>query len=122
MYGGPQQPAFVNTIVNLTGISLQLIESLDAKHEIKFRHQPLPRPQRWNAELRIHNSSCAFFCCYVMVWPIIISQSIDWHRSDFRSSSVEAYLTPVESQRTNWVTLARHIVRTLISCYIIALN
>jgi hypothetical protein len=43
-------------------------------------------------------------------------QSIDWHRSDYRSSSVEAYLTPVESQRTNWVTLGRHIVNPLYSC------
>ncbi|KAK7052557.1 glucose oxidase [Favolaschia claudopus] len=36
--------------------------------------------------------------------------SINWHDADHRSSSVQAYLTPVESQRTNWVTLGRHIV------------
>ncbi|KAJ7143798.1 hypothetical protein C8R44DRAFT_758923 [Mycena epipterygia] len=75
MYGGPQQPAFVNTIVNLTGIS-------------HFQ------------DLNGGTPNC------VSITPL----SIDWHRSDFRSSSVEAYLTPVESQRTNWVTLARHIV------------
>ncbi|KAF7368744.1 Glucose oxidase [Mycena venus] len=36
--------------------------------------------------------------------------SINWHDSDHRSSSVQAYLTPVQSQRTNWVTLGQHIV------------
>ncbi|KAK7052564.1 glucose oxidase [Favolaschia claudopus] len=36
--------------------------------------------------------------------------SINWHDSDHRSSSVQAYLTPVEGQRTNWVTLGRHLV------------
>ncbi|KAJ7896341.1 hypothetical protein B0H14DRAFT_500451 [Mycena olivaceomarginata] len=75
MYGGPQQPAFVNTIVNLTGIS-------------HFQ------------DLNGGTPNC------VSITPL----SIDWHRSDHRSSSVEAYLTPVESQRTNWVTLGRHIV------------
>ncbi|KAJ7732667.1 hypothetical protein B0H16DRAFT_1381392 [Mycena metata] len=75
MYGGPQQPAFVNTIVNLTGIS-------------HFK------------DLNGGTPNC------VSITPL----SIDWHRSDYRSSSVEAYLSPVESARTNWVTLARHIV------------
>ncbi|KAF7374150.1 Glucose oxidase [Mycena sanguinolenta] len=40
--------------------------------------------------------------------------SINWHDSDHRSSSVEAYLTPVESQRTNWVTLGQHIVTKIL--------
>ncbi|KAJ7035136.1 alcohol oxidase [Mycena alexandri] len=75
MYGGPQQPAFVNTIVNLTGIS-------------HFK------------DLNGGTPNC------VSITPL----SIDWHRSDHRSSSVEAYLTPVQSARTNWVTLAEHIV------------
>ncbi|KAJ7138960.1 hypothetical protein C8R46DRAFT_1361513 [Mycena filopes] len=75
MYGGPQQPAFVDTIVGLTGIS-------------HFK------------DLNGGTPNC------VSITPL----SIDWHRSDYRSSSVEAYLTPVESARTNWVTLARHIV------------
>lgn len=30
---------------------------------------------------------------------------MNWHDSDHRSSSIQAYLTPVESARTNWVTL-----------------
>ncbi|KAJ7763137.1 hypothetical protein DFH07DRAFT_939310 [Mycena maculata] len=75
MYGGPQQPAFIDTIVNLTGIS-------------HFK------------DLNGGTPNC------VSITPL----SMDWHRSDYRSSSVEAYLTPVESERTNWVTLARHIV------------
>ncbi|KAJ7620946.1 hypothetical protein FB45DRAFT_927961 [Roridomyces roridus] len=75
MYGGPQQSAFVNTIVNLTGIS-------------HFK------------DLNGGTPNC------VSITPL----SLDWHRDDHRSSSVEAYLTPVETERTNWVTLARHIV------------
>ncbi|KAJ7111152.1 alcohol oxidase [Mycena crocata] len=75
MYGGPQQPAFVDTIVNLTGIA----------------HYK---------DLNGGTPNC------VSITPV----TMDWHRSDYRSSSVEAYLTPVQSQRTNWVTLARHIV------------
>ncbi|KAJ6555178.1 hypothetical protein DFH09DRAFT_1365857 [Mycena vulgaris] len=75
MYGGPQQPAFIDTIVGLTGIS-------------HFQ------------DLNGGTPNC------VSITPL----SMDWHRSDYRSSSVEAYLTPVESQRTNWVTLGQHIV------------
>ncbi|KAJ6462721.1 hypothetical protein DFH09DRAFT_573237 [Mycena vulgaris] len=75
MYGGPQQPAFIDTIVGLTGIS-------------HFK------------DLNGGTPNC------VSITPL----SMDWHRSDHRSSSVEAYMTPVESQRTNWVTLGRHIV------------
>ncbi|KAF5309416.1 hypothetical protein D9619_012385 [Psilocybe cf. subviscida] len=36
--------------------------------------------------------------------------TINWHDSDHRSSSVQAYLTPVEAQRTNWLTLTKHFV------------
>ncbi|KAJ7485944.1 alcohol oxidase [Mycena latifolia] len=79
MYGGPQQPAFVDTIVGLTGIS-------------HFE------------DLNGGTPNC------VSITPL----SIDWHRSDYRSSSVEAYLTPVESQRTNWVTLGRHIATKIL--------
>lgn len=35
---------------------------------------------------------------------------MNWHDSDHRSSSPQAYLTPVEGQRTNWVTLTTHLV------------
>jgi hypothetical protein len=37
-------------------------------------------------------------------------QTLNWHDSDHRSSSAMAYLTPVESQRTNWLTLTQHMV------------
>ncbi|KAJ7347876.1 alcohol oxidase [Mycena albidolilacea] len=75
MYGGPQQGAFIDTIVNLTGIS-----------HFKDTNGGTP--------------NC------VSITPL----TLNWHDSDHRSSSVQAYLTPVESQRTNWVTLGQHIV------------
>ncbi|KAK0217299.1 alcohol oxidase [Armillaria fumosa] len=34
--------------------------------------------------------------------------TIDWHDNDHRSSSVQAYLTPVENARPNWLTLVEH--------------
>ncbi|KAG9089557.1 hypothetical protein FRC06_001487 [Ceratobasidium sp. 370] len=33
--------------------------------------------------------------------------TIDWHRNDHRSSSAEAYLTPVQTARKNWTVLVR---------------
>ncbi|KAF8154930.1 hypothetical protein B0H34DRAFT_783908 [Crassisporium funariophilum] len=75
MYGGPQQTAFVDTIVGLTGIS-------------HFK------------DLNGGTPNC------VSITPL----SINWHDGDHRSSSVMAYLTPVESQRTNWLTLTQHLV------------
>lgn len=36
--------------------------------------------------------------------------SMNWHDGDHRSSSVQAYLTPVESVRTGWTTLISHTV------------
>ncbi|KAJ7855567.1 alcohol oxidase [Mycena leptocephala] len=77
-HGTSGPPAFLNTITNLTGISV-------------------------SPDMNGGTSNC------VSITPL----SIDWHRSDYRSSSVEAYLTPVESQRTNWVTLGRHIVTNI---------
>ncbi|KAJ3862922.1 GMC oxidoreductase-domain-containing protein [Lentinula novae-zelandiae] len=76
MYGGPEQPDFINSIVNLTGIE----------------HCP---------DVNGGGSNC------VLMTPL----TIDWHDSDHRSSSCQAYLTPVESQRTNWLTLTEHLVR-----------
>ncbi|KAK0458306.1 glucose oxidase [Desarmillaria tabescens] len=43
---------------------------------------------------------------YVSTTPL----TIDWHHGDNRSSSVEAYLTPVEDARPNWLTLVEHQV------------
>lgn len=82
MFGGPEQPAFVNSIVNLTGIA----------------HYK---------DLNGGTSNC------VSITPVIM----DWHRSDHRSSSIEAYLTPVESARTNWVTLTGQMVSQTYACF-----
>ncbi|KAI5832425.1 alcohol oxidase [Schizophyllum commune Tattone D] len=35
-------------------------------------------------------------------------QMMNWHDNDYRSSSPQAYLTPVEDARTNWLTLTEH--------------
>ncbi|KAF9043199.1 glucose oxidase [Panaeolus papilionaceus] len=75
MYGGPQQTAFVNTLVGLTGIN----------------HYK---------DLNGGTPNC------VSITPL----SINWHDSDHRSSSIMAYLTPVEGVRTNWLTLTNHMV------------
>jgi choline dehydrogenase len=75
MYGGPQQTAFVNTIVGLTGIN----------------HYK---------DLNGGTPNC------VSITPL----TINWHDNDYRSSSVQAYLTPVEGARTNWLTLVNHMV------------
>ncbi|KAF8154931.1 hypothetical protein B0H34DRAFT_753101 [Crassisporium funariophilum] len=75
MYGGPQQTAFINTIVGLTGI------------------------KRYK-DLNGGTPNC------VSITPL----SINWHDGDHRSSSIMAYLTPVEGARTNWLTLTSHQV------------
>ncbi|KAJ3979575.1 hypothetical protein F5890DRAFT_1546233 [Lentinula detonsa] len=79
MYGGPEQPDFITTIVNLTGIE----------------HCP---------DVNGGASNC------VSMTPL----TIDWHDSDHRSSSCQAYLTPVESQRTNWLTLTENLVTKIL--------
>ncbi|KII83946.1 hypothetical protein PLICRDRAFT_46723 [Plicaturopsis crispa FD-325 SS-3] len=78
MYGGPEQPDFVDTIVNLTGI----------KHY---------------KDLNGGTPNC------VSITPL----SLNWHDSDHRSSSAEAYLTPKESTAENWLTLVGHMVNKL---------
>ncbi|TFK24579.1 glucose oxidase [Coprinopsis marcescibilis] len=75
MYGGPQQRAFIDTIVGLTGIN------------------------HWS-DLNGGTPNC------VSITPLMIN----WREGDRRSSSVTAYLSPVENQRTNWITLTRHFV------------
>ncbi|KAJ3976604.1 hypothetical protein EV361DRAFT_882774 [Lentinula raphanica] len=72
MYGGPQQPDFISTIVDLTGI------------------EHCPDLNGWHLKQLCFDDS-----------------TINWHDNDHRSSS---YFTPVESQRTNWVTLTEHLV------------
>jgi len=75
MYGGPQQKAFVDTIVNLTGIN---------------RYK----------DLNGGTPNC------VSITPL----TMNWHDADHRSSAPQAYLNPVESARTNWLTLVTHLV------------
>ncbi|KAF8801020.1 FAD/NAD(P)-binding domain-containing protein [Phlegmacium glaucopus] len=48
---------------------------------------------------------------YVSITPL----TINWHDSDHRSSSATAYLTPVEAQCTNWLTLTTYLVLTKIT-------
>ncbi|KAH8091359.1 alcohol oxidase [Cristinia sonorae] len=79
MYGGPQQPAFISTIQNLTGIN----------------HIPDINGGTSNA---------------VSITPF----SINWHDSDHRSSSVQAYLTPVENNRKGWLTLTNHMATKIL--------
>lgn len=95
MYGGPQQTAFVDTIVNLTGIN----------------HYK---------DLNGGTPNCVSITPLVFIPPRILevrpvnfgdSQTMNWHDSDHRSSAPQAYLTPVESIRTNWLTLTTHLVR-----------
>ena len=42
---------------------------------------------------------------------LCMKQSIDWHRDDHRSSSIEAYYTPVEDERMGLTFLIQHQVR-----------
>ncbi|QRV78538.1 GMC oxidoreductase [Ceratobasidium sp. AG-Ba] len=40
--------------------------------------------------------------------------TIDWHRDDHRSSSAEAYLTPVQTARPNWTVLVQQQVTKIL--------
>ncbi|KAG6885228.1 hypothetical protein C0993_004635 [Termitomyces sp. T159_Od127] len=75
MYGGPQQPSFITTIQELTGIK---------------------RSQDLNGGMP--NG--------VSVTPI----TVNWRNQGRRSSAPEAYYTPVENARPNWVILTKHQV------------
>ncbi|PPR03689.1 hypothetical protein CVT24_007410 [Panaeolus cyanescens] len=75
MFGGPQQTAFVDTLINLTNIN-------------------------HSKDLNGGHPNC------VSLTPLTINP----HDDDHRSSSAMAYLTPVETVRTNWLTLTNHMV------------
>ncbi|KAF7338954.1 Glucose oxidase [Mycena venus] len=77
MYGGPQQPAFLASATNASGVV----------------HCP---------DLSAGNPNC------VTMNPLSINYN------DRPSSSVEAYLTPVEKTRKNWVTLTQHLVTRIV--------
>ncbi|KAI0640680.1 hypothetical protein C8Q79DRAFT_434459 [Trametes meyenii] len=74
MYGGPQMKAFVDTMVNVTGIS-------------------------YSKDLNGGQPNC------VAITPL----SLNPHADDHRSSSIEAYYTPVEDRRKNWTLLIKHL-------------
>ncbi|KAG5337120.1 hypothetical protein C0989_010727 [Termitomyces sp. Mn162] len=75
MYGGPQQPDFIDTIQNLTGI-------------------------RRYKDLNGGMPNC------VSVTPI----TVNVHDQGHRASAPEAYFTPVENARPNWLILTEHQV------------
>jgi choline dehydrogenase-like flavoprotein len=79
MFGGPEQPNFVKTITNLTG---------------------MPQCQ----DLSGGTAACVAFT----------PNSIDWHRSDHRSSSVEGYWTPVEGRRQGLTILTTYTVTKIL--------
>ncbi|KAI0820577.1 alcohol oxidase [Trametes gibbosa] len=74
MYGGPQMKAFLNAVVNVTGMP-------------HFR------------DLNGGTPNC------VSITPL----SLNWHADDHRSSSIEAYYSPVETQRQGWTLLIKHM-------------
>ncbi|KAG6885230.1 hypothetical protein C0993_004637 [Termitomyces sp. T159_Od127] len=75
MYGGPQQPYFISTIQELTGI-------------------------KRSKDLNGGTPNC------VSVTPI----TVNWHDQGHRASAPEAYFTPVENVRSNWLILTKHQV------------
>jgi choline dehydrogenase len=75
MFGGPEQPNFVKTVTNVTGITQC-------------------------TDLCSGNANCVAFT----------PNSIDWHRSDHRSSSIEGYYTPVENNRHGLLYLIKNMV------------
>ncbi|EJD00383.1 glucose oxidase [Fomitiporia mediterranea MF3/22] len=79
MFGGPQQPAFVDAVRNLSGIKLC-------------------------PDVNGGNANCVSYT----------PNSINPNNSDHRSSSATAYLSPVENNLTNWITLTGHQVTNVI--------
>ncbi|KAH9920545.1 alcohol oxidase [Epithele typhae] len=75
MYGGPENPAFISAVMNLTGTPY-----------------------------------CEDFSSGAPTCVSLTPQSIDWHRDDHRSSSIEAYYTPVEDRRDGLTFLIHHLV------------
>ncbi|KAF8732638.1 Glucose oxidase, partial [Rhizoctonia solani] len=79
MFGGPQQPAFVETIKSTHNVSLC-------------------------PDLNGGGPTCASF----------IPLTIDPRRNNSRSSSAEAYLTPVEKKRDGWTILVQQQVTKIL--------
>lgn len=102
MYGGPQQPSFINTIQALTGIN-------------------------WNKDLNggmpncvsvtpiVSISLCLVYSLSTVSQLCSLFKTINWHDQGRRASAPEAYYTPVENARPNWVILTKHQVRLVLS-------
>ncbi|KAH9920533.1 alcohol oxidase [Epithele typhae] len=75
MYGGPENPAFISSVMNLTGTPY-----------------------------------CEDFSSGAPTCVSLSPQSINWHSDDRRSSSIEAYYTPVEDRRDGLTFLIQHLV------------
>ncbi len=96
MFGGPQQGAFVDTIVNVTGIAH--FKDLNGGNPNCVSITPLVRDRAYgDPDMSAH-------------LPTSSLQSINWHADDHRSSSIEAYYTPVENRRKGWTILIHHLV------------
>ena len=95
MFGGPENHDFIESMVNLTGI-------------------------KYSADINGGDPNCVTMAPHVMsllkggglFWMlmILVEQSMNWHDKDHRSSSIEAYYTPVEDRRAGLSFLIRHQV------------
>lgn len=94
MYGGPQQKAFMSSFNALTGISISKGMLYILIHCVS----------QIGADVNGGSSNC------VSITPLSINRNDSFHRS----SSAQAYLTPVETVRVNWVTLTGHQVTKII--------
>ena len=92
MFGGTQQISFVNATKNLFDITH--CPDLCAGTANCVSLVPLVCA---NAFVKLHHAEVSF-------------QTLNAQDSDRRSSSAEAYLTPVENTATNWLTLTGQMV------------
>jgi hypothetical protein len=92
MFGGPQQPAFLNSVVGLTGITHAADLNGGNANSVAFTPNVCFPP------------SCHL---HFILYHI---QSLDVNNGDIRSSAATAYLTPVENRRKSWLTLVGHQV------------
>ncbi|KAH9920535.1 alcohol oxidase [Epithele typhae] len=79
MFRGPENPAFISAVTNLTGTPY-----------------------------------CKDFSSGTPTCVSLSPQSLDWHRDDHRSSSIEAYYTPVEDKRDGLTFLIQHRVTRIL--------
>lgn len=102
MYTGPQQSDFIGTVTNLTNLTHS--PDLNDGEPNCVAYTPL---------VSKFISYFGFNCwAYVILlyWKTLYPNT-----NGTRSSSAEAYLTPVENTRTNWLTLTNHQVSLSVS-------